>query len=108
MHHKKIIAGFILTLMLGWAGNLAAQTTAIGFSLSGASITEKDTFVVALRADSVLTGRSVFAYRFYLTYSPSWYEFISMEGVGTPLSGWGDPVMNSTNPGTLILAGAGS
>jgi hypothetical protein len=106
-HNKNVIAGFILAVMLAWGGNLAAQSP-IGFSLSGASITEKDTFVVALNADSVLTGRSVYSYRFYISYSPSWFEFLGMDGTGTVLSGWGTPLLNSTNTGTLILGGAGS
>ena len=93
---------------MDWEGTWPDRPSPIGFRLTGASITEKDTFVVAISADSLLTGRSVYAYRFYLTYSPSWFEFIGMDGVGTPLSGWGTPVLNNSNPGTLILAGAGS
>jgi hypothetical protein len=108
VHHKNVLAGFLLALLLGGGGSLAAQTTPIRFSLSGASVTEKDTFTVALSADSLLTGRSVYSYRFYLTYSPSYFEFLEMQGVGSPLSGWGTPVVNSTNAGTLVMAGAGT
>ncbi len=108
LRHKTIVAGFILALMLGWGGSLAAQTTAIGFKLSGASIIEKDTFVVALSADSILTGRSVFAYRFYISYSPTYFEFIGVDGITGLLSDWGTPVMNSSNDGVLIMAGAGT
>lgn len=108
MHHKKLVAGIALALLLGWVGSLAAQTTPIGFRISAASITEKDTFIVALNADSLLTGRSVFSYRLYLNYSPSYFEFLSMNGTGAVLTDWGAPSLNSSNAGTLIMAGAGS
>ncbi|MBN2699446.1 MAG: T9SS type A sorting domain-containing protein [Bacteroidales bacterium] len=108
LHHRAFVAGFILASLLGWGGSLSAQTTPIGFSLSNASITEKDTFEIALSADSILTGRSVYAYRFYITYSPTYFEFLSMEGTGSILSDWGIPVLNSSNAGTLVMAGAGT
>jgi hypothetical protein len=108
VQHRKVLAGFLFALMLGWGGNLGAQSSPIRFSIIGASVTEKDTFTVTLRADSLLTGRSVFAYRFYLSYSPTYLEFLEIQGTGTVLAGWGSPAVNSNNAGTLIMAGAGS
>ena len=108
VQHRKVLAGFLFVLMLGWGGSLAAQTSPIRFSLPVTPVTEKDTFVVALHADSLLTGRSVFSYRFYLSYTPSYLEFLEVQGMGTVLSGWDSPLVNSTNPGTLIMAGAGT
>lgn len=108
VHHKTVIAAILLFLTLGQGGSLAAQTGPIGFSITGASVTEKDTFTVAVRADTLLTGWGVRAYRLYVTYSPTYFEFIGMEGTGAVLSAWGAPEINSANAGTLIMAGAGS
>ncbi|HYW95350.1 MAG TPA: cohesin domain-containing protein, partial [Bacteroidales bacterium] len=107
-HSKVFITGIILTIFLSCGGIISAQTDPLGFSLSGTSVTEKDTFVVALKADSVLTGSSVYAYRFYLSYSPSYFEFIGTEGTGPVLSTWGMPVLNDSNQGTVVMAGAGT
>jgi hypothetical protein len=106
--YKIVLAGFLLSSFLVQGENLAGQTTAIGFSISGATITEKDTFTVSLNADSLLTGRSVYGYRFYLTYSPTYFEFVEVEGIGSVLTSWGTPTFNSSNEGTLIMAGAGT
>lgn len=108
MYHKIVLAGILLSFFSIWGGNLAGQTTAIGFSIPDATITEKDTFTVSINADSLLTGRSVYGYRFYLTYSPSYFEFLEIEEVSTILTSWGGPTLNSSNEGTLIMAGAGA
>ncbi|MCA1746204.1 MAG: Ig-like domain-containing protein, partial [Bacteroidales bacterium] len=73
-----------------------------------ASVTEKDTFTVAVRADTLLTGWDVTAFRMYITYSPTYFEFLGMEGAGPVLSGWGAPEINSANAGTLIIGAAGA
>lgn len=106
--YKIVFTGLLLSFFSLWGGNLASQTTAIGFSISSATITEKDTFTVSLNADSLLTGRSVYGYRFYLTYSPTYFEFLEVEDVSSILSSWGTPTLNSSNEGTLIMAGAGT
>lgn len=108
IYHKTVVAGCFLALILSLGSSLAAQTNAIGFSIEDTTVTEKDTFVVALSADSLLTDRSVLSYRFYLTYSPTYFEFIGMQGTGPVLSGWGAPAINNSNEGTIVMAGAGS
>ncbi len=83
-----------------------AQT--INFSVENLSIEERDTFVVAIQADSDLTSEGVFAYRFHVTYHTSYFEFLEVESVGSMMSGWGLPTVNLTSPGNLRLAGAGA
>ena len=50
-------------LLLFLPGTTKAQTT-LGFSIEGATVLEKDTFVIAVKADSLLTGRNIYSYRF--------------------------------------------
>ncbi len=107
-HYELFLAGFFLIFFSIWGGNLAGQTTAIGFSISNVTITEKDTFTVSINADSLLTGRSVFGYKFYISYSPTYFEFKEIEGTNSILTSWGEPTLNSSNEGTLIMAGAGA
>jgi len=51
-----------------------AQNT-LGFSIEGATVLEKDTFVIAVKADSLLTGRGIYSYRFVLSYNADHIEF---------------------------------
>ncbi|MCD6200941.1 MAG: T9SS type A sorting domain-containing protein [Bacteroidales bacterium] len=106
LFHMILITGVLL--LTAWGFPCMAQSGAPGFSLSGATVTEKDTFTVTIQADSVFTGRSVVSYHFYLTYSPVYFEFTGLAGTGSVLSSWGAPSLNSTHEGVLILAGAGS
>jgi len=108
IHRYKAVAFILLAILLSGGGKVAAQTTPIGFSIPDVSVTEKDTFTVTITADSVLTGREVYSYRFYLTYNPSYVEFIGVDETGPVLDAWGLPTVNSSNPGTIRLAGAGS
>jgi len=108
VHIRTAVVTYFLLVLFSPGSIVAAQGDPIGFSLSGASVTEKDTFTIALNAETLLTGREVYAYRFQVTYSPSYVEFLGMEGTGPVLSGWDAPVVNSMNAGTLVLAGAGA
>ncbi|MGQ1784061.1 PKD domain-containing protein [Saccharicrinis sp. GN24d3] len=99
---RLLLMGIIL--FLGISSN--AQT--LNFSIENLSIEERDTFVVAIRADSDLTGEDVFAYRFHITYHTSYFEFLEVESVGSMLPGWGLPEVNLTSAGNLRLAGAGA
>jgi len=91
-----------------WSGGEVTAQTSLGFRIPDVTITEKDTFTVTIVADSVLTGREVYSYRFYLTYSPTYLEFLGVDGTGSVLTSWGEPDVNSSNAGTIVMAGAGS
>ena len=104
----RVVVIIFFTLLL-WNGiEVIAQTTPLRFSISNASVTKNDTFTVALKADSLLTGREVYSYRFYLTYNPSYLEFIDIDDIGSVLFDWGALSLNSSNAGTIVMVGAGS
>lgn len=104
---SKVLVSLLFALLL-WSGGKVAAQTPLGFRIPDASITEKDTFTITIDADSVLTGREVYSYRFYITYNPSYFEFLGVDGIGSVLTAWGAPTVNSSNAGTIIMAGAGS
>jgi hypothetical protein len=90
------------------ASNYAAAQTTIGFSIANATVTEKDTFSIALRADSLLTGKNIFAFRFGLSFNADYLEFISIDLAGTILASWGLPSFNNQAAGRILIAGAGT
>lgn len=94
-------------LMLFLPGTTKAQTT-LGFSIEGATVLEKDTFVIAVKADSLLTGRSIYSYRFGLSYNADYIEFLTIDSVGSILEEWGIPTFSKKIRGQIHMAGAGS
>ncbi len=87
--------------------SVKAQTN-IGFSIEGATVTEQDTFIIAINADSLMTEKGVYSYHFGLSYNSAYLEFLSIDSVGTVLQTWGMPTFNNRTPGQIIIAGAGS
>ena len=105
---RNIIASFwpFCTAML-LSGTVSAQST-IGFTIEGAAVKEKDVFTIAVRADSLLTGKGVMAFRFGLSYNADYLEFQNIDSVGTVLKGWGMPAFSNKTRGRIIIAGAGT
>ncbi len=93
--------------MVFLTGTTVAQTT-IGFSIQGATVLEKDTFTLAVKADSLLTGKNVYAFRFGISYNADYFEFQGIDSVGSVLTDWGIPTFNKKTRGQIIIAGAGS
>ncbi len=89
------------------ASTATAQTT-IGFSIDGATVLEKNTFTIAVKANTLLTGNDIYSFRFGLSYNANYLEFLNIESVGPVLENWGMPTYSNRTPGQIIIAGAGS
>ena len=89
------------------SSTLKAQST-IGFTIEGATVTEQNTFVIAVKADSLLTGKGVYAFRFGLSYNADYLEFLNIDSVGSVLKNWGMPAFGNKTRGRILIAGAGS
>lgn len=98
---------WLCCLTLLFPGKLASQST-LGFSIEGATVVEKDTFVIAIKADSLLTGKEVYSYRFGVSFNADYLEFLTIDSVGSVLEDWGVPTFNTKIRGQLHIAGAGS
>ena len=88
-------------------GIATAQTT-IGFSIDGATVLEKDTFTIAVKANTALTDNGIYSFRFGLSYNASYLEFMNIDSVGTVLEDWGIPTFSNKTAGKIVIAGAGS
>lgn len=89
------------------SGTAAAQST-LGFSIEGATVLEKSTFTIAVKADSVLTGKGIYSFRFGFTFNADYLEFQNIDSVGSVLYDWGMPTFSNKTRGSIIIAGAGS
>ena len=110
---NKLIRYIITTCF--WIASIAllfpltakAQST-LRFSIQGATVLEKNTFTIAVNADSVLTGKGIYSFRFGFTFNADYLEFQSIDSVGTVLYDWGMPTYSNKTRGSVIIAGAGS
>ncbi len=96
---------FCLAIFL--SGTAMAQTIT-GFSIEGTTVLEKDSFTIAVKADSLLTGKGIFAFRLGISYNPDYIEFQNIDSAGAVLKGWGIPAFSNKTRGRIIIAGAGS
>src|SRR5690606_20156213 len=71
-------------------------------------VTEQDTFTIAVKADSLLTGKGIYAFHFGLSFDATYLEFLNIDSVGSILNDWGIPTFNKNKSGQIIIAGAGS
>lgn len=104
----KLLFRILFSLMLLISTNIALAQASLSLSLQAPEVNEKDTFVVTLNADSVLTGEQIYAYRFELDYDEGRFEYLGIDSVGSILSAWGDPYVNSKNTGRIVCASAGT
>jgi hypothetical protein len=88
-------------------GTAAAQST-IGFSIEGATVLEKNTFTIAVKADTLLTGKGVYSFRFGLSYNADYVQFLNIDSVGIVLKNWGMPTFSNRTRGQIHIAGASS
>jgi hypothetical protein len=98
---------WICCLTLFLTGTAAAQTSVV-FSIDGATVLEKNTFTIAVKADTLLTGKGVMAFRFALSYNADYLEFQNIDSIGSVLKNWGSPTFSSRTKGRINVAGAGS
>ena len=88
-------------------GTVKAQTS-IGFGIEEATVTEQDTFTIAVKVDTDLAGKGIYSFHFGLSYDAYYLEFLNIDSVGSVLNDWGMPTFNKNKSGQIIIAGAGS
>jgi hypothetical protein len=111
---KKLIRYIIIaSCFLTWCFTLllpdaATAQTKVGFSIEGATVIEKNTFTIAVKADTVLTGKGIYSFRFGFTFNADYLEFQNIDSVGKVLQDWGMPTFSNKTRGSILIAGAGA
>ncbi len=91
-----VLTGFIVrsqTIQM----RIPALTSVVGNSID-----------VPVYVDNSLTGLNVVSFQLRITYTSAYLSYTSTIIAGTMVSGWGNPTVNSSTPGTLIFAHAGT
>ncbi|MCW3807822.1 PKD domain-containing protein [Plebeiibacterium marinum] len=105
LRYIKLVLGAVIFSI---CTNIQGQAISVGVQIEDINIEEKETFSIAVLADTLLTDEEIYSYRFYITYNTSYLEFSQITGPGIVLSDWGMPTINASSPGTIIVAGAGA
>ncbi|MDP2338746.1 MAG: PKD domain-containing protein, partial [Bacteroidota bacterium] len=106
---RYIIASCLWTFCSAvFLSGIAVAQPILGFTIEGATVLEKNTFILAVKADSVLTGKEIYSFSFGLSYNPDYIEFQNIDSVGSVLKGWGKPIINNRTRGRIIIAGIGT
>ncbi len=106
---RYITASFLwICCYTAFSPGTAMAQTSLGFSIGGKTVLEKDTFTIAVRADSLLTGKDIYSYRFGISYNADYFEFLGIDSIGTIIEDWGIPTFSSKIRGQIHIAGAGS
>ncbi|MCX6277407.1 MAG: cohesin domain-containing protein [Bacteroidetes bacterium] len=59
-------------------------------------------------ADNTLTGQNIFSYTLQITFNQNYLQLISVFTTGTISNAFGNPIINTTVPGQVTMAGAGT
>ena len=102
---NHIIKLILLSVMLV-GGSLRAQT--VGMRIPDSTVMAGNTIDVPVYADNTLTGKNVFAYTLQFTYNQVQFQVISVITTGTLSAPFGAPAVNTTVPGKITIAGAGT
>ena len=105
---KFIIILSMNILLFGFTSlqRIDAQTS-VGFSVNSKNVMEKDTFTIAVNADSLLTGKGIYSFKFSLSYNSAYLEYLGIASTGSVLSAWGIPTSNGNTADKIVIAGAG-
>ena len=104
MRKYKVLLFLLSSLMAG--GCLQAQT--IGMRIPDTTVVSGGTIDIPVYADNTLTGNNVFSYTLQLSYSQTCFQVISVITAGTISNSFGSPTVNTSVPGIITLAAAGS
>ncbi len=100
----RILAITIILMAMALTG--APQS--IPLRIPDTTATQGSLIDIPIYADSTLTGKNILAYSLQLTYDPLLLQAVSVVTQGTILQQYGSPIVNTSTPGLLKIAGAGT
>ncbi|MFZ4399455.1 MAG: cohesin domain-containing protein [Bacteroidales bacterium] len=103
---RKHIIFLIVLLIFTVNGFLKAQT--INMRLPDTTVVSGNNIDIPIYADSNLTGRNIMSYMLQLNFNSSMFQPIAVIVSGTLSAPFGTPAFNTSVPGKITIAGAGS
>ena len=103
---RKHIVLFILILLIsanGWS-----QSSLITMRIPDTTFVKGSIIDLPVYADSSLTDKNVISYALQLNYDQSYFQVLSVFITGTISASFGDPNVNTSVPGKISVAGAGT
>jgi len=105
MKKINVIFLFLLPLLLtkGWV-----QAQSVGIRMPDTTSVQGTVLELPLYVDSTFTGKEVYSYFFQLSYNPHYLQPESVIISGTLSEAFGMPVLNTSVPGLVSFAAAGT
>ncbi len=102
---KHVILIFLLSfLMMG----VSLQAQVIAMRVPDTTVVSGNNIDIPVYADNSLTGNNVLSYTLQFTFNQAYFQVISVITAGTISAPFGSPAVNTSVPGVITLAGAGT
>jgi|GEM_PF-959293 len=97
---------FFLFSIILIGGSLKAQTVVM--RIPDTTVMSGNTIDIPIYADNTLTGKNVLAYTLQYTFNQAYFQVLSVITTGTLSAPFGSPAVNTSVPGKITIAGAGT
>ncbi|NVO21562.1 MAG: Ig-like domain-containing protein [Bacteroidetes bacterium] len=99
---------FLLLLIIALHPEVGLRAQAIGMRIPDTATFVGNNIDVPVYADNTLTGRNVLSYTLQISFNQSYLSVVSVITAGTLSAPFGSPAVNTTVPGKITIAGAGT
>jgi len=103
---KKNKTLFFLLLLILISGWLQAQT--IAMRIPDTTVEAGNTVDIPVYADNTLTGQNIMSYMLQITFNAEYFQPAGVIYTGTLSAPFGTPAINTSVPGTVTIASAGT
>ena len=104
----KNLLKLILFCCFGLSVSSAGFSQDINFQFRDTSSTVNTFIDIPIKATTTLTGRGVLSYSLQFTYQANYLSIQGVETTGTISNAFGTPTVNTSVPGVITIAGAGT
>ncbi|MCX6305170.1 MAG: Ig-like domain-containing protein [Bacteroidetes bacterium] len=84
------------------------QAQVIGMRVPDSTVVAGNNIDIPIYADNTLTGKNVLSYVLQLSFSQTYFQVVSVITAGTISAPYGSPAVNTSVPGQITIAGAGT
>jgi hypothetical protein len=103
---KKAI--ILAVLLMAIMANLTLRAQVIGMRIPDSTVISGNNIDIPVYADNTLTGNNVLSYILQVSFNQTCLQVVSVITAGTISAAFGSPAVNTSVPGQVTIAGAGT
>ncbi|HQI69840.1 MAG TPA: Ig-like domain-containing protein [Bacteroidales bacterium] len=101
--HKTLFFLLLLILISGWT-----QAQTIAMRIPDTTVVAGNTIDIPVYADNTLTGQNIMSYMLQITFNSEYFQPVGVIYTSTLSEPFGTPAINTSVPGTVTIASAGT